>query len=567
MANSRDRVFPQSGQTVGRPPGDKILIVEADPAVSDLIGRQALRSVGYQVQIATDAASAINRALQWGPDLILIDLQLPGLSGKDLMVALASQGIQTPLIIIAQRGAEADIIQTFRLGAADFLLLPVREAEVINAVNRVLKQVHDRRERERLAQQLQQANQELQMRVRELTTIFALGRAMTSITDQADLLGKILDAAVRTTQADLGWFLLREDASRPFVLAAEHNLPAAAGARLNQPWDDGISSLVAMSGEVLAIHGEALRRFKISSLGLSALIGPIKVQKVVLGLLVMMRQKANPFGASAQHLLDALADYASISLVNARLVRALEERVRAHQQTAGLAQLVSKVNNEALQAVKEEISGPLAKLIAKFDGLVKEPAVRLRPEQQLQLVEIRDELQRIHQVAAALTPVQLPRGSFDRSRVNMNNLISRSLHRVLPFAQRAGVVFTPVLPEQPVVVPGDSGLLAQAFEGLLGALLKLNSSGSRLAIHLDATPDGQAHVVIESKAAVPQEAEKMFDDPGFVLSNKDSAGQPAVPAIPLSLVKEILVSHNGRIWVSTLAGKGSDFHIALPLAR
>ena len=250
-------------------PATAYSIVESDPVVSDLIGRQALQAVGYQVQVATDATSAIAKSLQWAPDLMLVDLNLPGLSGKDLLVALASQGMHTPLIIIARRGTEADIIQTFRLGAADYLLLPAREAEVVNAVNRVLQQVHDRHERERLSQQLQQANQELQSRVRELTTIFALGKAMTSVTDQAALLEKILEGAIRITQADLGWFLLREDVDRPFVVVAESNLPPALGVRLNQPWDDGISSLVAMSGEPLSIHGEPLKRFKISSLGMA----------------------------------------------------------------------------------------------------------------------------------------------------------------------------------------------------------------------------------------------------------------------------------------------------------
>ena len=570
MENSRDRVDSQSGQpTSSRPVRDRILIVEADPTVSDLIGRQALRSVGYQVQIATDAASAIARALQWGPDVILIDLQLPGLSGKDLMVALASQGVQTPLIIIAQRGAEADIIQTFRLGAADYLLLPVREAEVINAVNRVLKQVHDRRERERLAQQLQQANQELQMRVRELTTIFALGRAMTSITNQADLLGKILEAAIRTTQADLGWLLLREDAKRPFILAAEQALPAALGVRLNQPWDDGISSLVAMSGEMLAIHGEALRRFKISSLGLSALIVPIKAQKVVFGLLVMMRKAATPFGASEQHLLDALADYASISLVNARLFRALEERARTHQQTAGSSQLVSRVNNEILRVVKEDVSAPLAKVLATLDTLGKDPAARLRAEQQKQLADVQDQLQRIQQVAATVAPVQFPRGLPERGGVSLNNLLTQSLRRMLPFAQRAGISFAPALPVQPVTVGGDAALLAQAFEGVFSSLIKFSGAGARLVVHLATTPDGQAHVVINlgSKSISSEDAEKLFEDPEFVFHQKGNEKPPGAPGISLRLAKEILVYHNGKIWVASQPGKASDFNIVLPLAR
>lgn len=407
------------------------------------------------------------------------------------------------------------------------------------------------------------------MRVRELTTIFALGRAMTSITNQADLLGKILDAAIRTTQADLGWLFLREDTSRPFVVVAEHHLPASLGVRLNQPWDDGISSLVAMSGEMLTIHGEALRRFKISSLGLSALIVPIKAQKVVFGLLVMMRKAATPFGASEQHLLDALADYASISLVNARLFRALEERARQHQQSAGLSQLVGKVNNEVLRVVKEDIAAPLARVLAVLDGLVKDPAAKLRVDQQKQLASARDELQRIHQVAAVVAPVQLRRGPQERGRVSLNDLLMQTLHRVGPFAQQAGISFAPALPAQPVIVGGDAGLLAQAFEGIFSNLLKLSSAGAILAVHLEPTSDGQAHVLINlgGKAIAAGEVEKLFEDSGFARGPKGTLKQPGAPGISLSLVKEILVHHNGQIWVSSQAGRGSDFHVVLPLAR
>jgi two-component system NtrC family sensor kinase len=298
---------------------DRILLVENDPVVADLIGRQALQGIGHQVVMVGDANTAISRAIQWVPDLILVDINLPGLSGKDLLVALKSQGLQTPVVLLAQRGQESDIVQAFRLGAADYLLLPVREAEVISAVERVLKQVHERQERERLSQQLQQTNQELQLRVRELTTVFAVGKAVTSITDMSLLMNRILEGAVRVTQADLGWFLMREESDQPFVLVADNNLPPSLGLRLGQPWDDGISKLVAMSGETLTIHGEPLKRFKIYTLGQSALIVPIRAQKknqrTVIGLLAMIRRQPAAFGPSEQHLLEALADYASISLV------------------------------------------------------------------------------------------------------------------------------------------------------------------------------------------------------------------------------------------------------------
>src|SRR5512146_1849572 len=208
-------------KSVTNPLRDRILIVEGDPIISDMIARQALQAAGYQTFIVGDASTAIGRVIQLLPDVVIANLNLPGLSGKDLMVALRSQGLDVPIIIVANKGMEADIIQAFRVGAADYLLWPAREPEVINVVERTLRQVRERRERERLQRQLQQTNQELQMRVRELTTIFSIGKAVTSITDSSLLFERILEGAIKVTQGELGWFLLREDSGKPFRMAAQ----------------------------------------------------------------------------------------------------------------------------------------------------------------------------------------------------------------------------------------------------------------------------------------------------------------------------------------------------------
>jgi two-component system NtrC family sensor kinase len=185
-------------------PRERVLLVENDPEISDLIARQTLQPLGYKVEVVGGAAPAIQEAVRFVPDVILANLNLPGLSGKDLLVALSSQGLDVPIIVIAHKGMEGDVIQAFRLGAADYLGWPVREAEVVAAVERVLKQVRAKRERETLARQLKQTNQELQRRVRELTTIFAIGKAVTSITDPRILLEKIVEGAVYVTEADSG---------------------------------------------------------------------------------------------------------------------------------------------------------------------------------------------------------------------------------------------------------------------------------------------------------------------------------------------------------------------------
>lgn len=546
---------------------DRILVVESDPLTADLIGRQALQASGYQVLIVNDANAAISKAIQWAPDLVITSINLPGLSGKDLMVALTSQGVQTPVILIAQRGQEADIMQTFRLGASDYLMLPVREAEVIAAVERVLKQVHERRERERLSQQLQQTNQEMQQRVRELTTIFAVGKAVTSITDSNLLFEKILDGAIKVTQADLGWFMMRDDVNRPFTLAAASSLPPSLTGLLGQVWDDGISSLVGMSGESLSIHGEPLKRFKIYSLGQSALIAPIRVQKQVIGVLAMMRRAATPFGTSEMHLLEALADYGSISLVNARLFRAAEERAHSLQSLAETAVIGEKINNDILRVAKKELTSPVETSLSALSRLGKDPTAHWRPEQRQLLATIHDSLETLHQVVDTITPLQLPQGLKSSAQTNLNDLIRQSVRHSQTFAQQSGLSVITELPPEPVMALAEPALTGQVLDGLMSNAVKFSNSGGQIILRLEKTPDRHAHVTVRNVGVVmdAKATEEIFKE-NF---RPDSAAVQRFGGlgIRLSLIKDIITRQGGKIWLESQPGKGTTFHISLPMAR
>jgi two-component system, NtrC family, sensor kinase len=377
------------------PSQERVLIVENDPEISDLIARQTLQPMGYRVNVVGGASQAIQEAMRFAPDVIIANLHLPGLSGKDLLVALSSQGLEVPVIVLAGKGAEGDVIQAFRLGAADYLLWPVREAEVISAVERVLKQVRSRSDRENLARQLKQTNQELQRRVRELTTIFAIGKAVTSITDQMALFDKILEGAVYVTESDSSWILTKDDRSKNFILSACRNLPESVVEKIGQVWDDGISSLVALSGEPLAIHGEALKRFKVARLGQSALVMPVKIKNDVVGLLVVVRKAPQPFSNSNQALLEAVADYASISMMNLRLFRALEERARAMQAAAETAQSNVRVKDEAMRSLNDGLGEQAEILMSNLKLLVNEGNRNFNTEQNRLLRTVMESAQNI----------------------------------------------------------------------------------------------------------------------------------------------------------------------------
>ena len=389
---------------MNQPICDRILIIEQDPTVADFIGRQVLQAAGYICHVMSDAAEALENLDQINPDVILIDLKLSGLSAKDFIAALRSRLDRLlPVIVIAHQDTEVEIIQAFRLGAADYLAQPLREAEVISVVDRVLEQIRASREKEQLSQQLQQINLELQKRVSELSTISSIGKAVLSITDQSLLLERILDETIRLTRSDMGWFMLRKENSETFILASQRKLPAVLAAKLYQPWDDGISSLVKISGETLNIHGEALKRFSVSQLGKSFLILPVKAKKHVNGLLILVRKADLAFSGSEQKLLEAIVDYVAVALINSRLFQAVSE------QSAVSSEVLERGRQEGKALLKQSLLPSVRELRSRIDDL-KSHERQFPPSLRKVLLHLVDEMEKVEQTLEKVGEYHVTKG-------------------------------------------------------------------------------------------------------------------------------------------------------------
>jgi signal transduction histidine kinase/DNA-binding response OmpR family regulator len=553
---------------VTSPNRDRILIVESDPLICDVVSRQALQAVGYQTFVVGDASTAIGRVVQLVPDLIISDLNFPGLSGKDLMVALTSQGLNIPVIIIAQKGDEADIIHAFRVGAVDYMLWPSREAEIINVVERVLRQMHERREREQIQRKLQQTNQELQMRVRELTTIFSIGKAVTAITDHSLLFERILEDATKVTQAELGWFLMRENNAKTFRLVAQNNLPATMANQLNQAWDDGLSSLVGMSGETLSIHGEPLKRFKIFGLGQSALIVPVKAQKQVNGLLVCMRKQPVPFTLSDQHLLEAVADYASISLMNTQLFAEVKRRADRLESSVGQALTGEKINNQILDSVRDELRISIESAGSALDLLVKDPTSRWNPTHLQYISTLQEQLRNLGRVTEAITSTNEPlTTSPSSSPNNLTELVRRAASALQQVAHQNNVALSVEISGEFMPIQADAGQIFQVINGLLSNAIKFSNPGGQVIVRLEKTSDPAAHVIVSNsgQGIDPHQINSIFS-PNFRALESQPHRFGGI-GIRLGLIQEIVTSQKGKIWVESQPGQGSRFHFTIPLVK
>ena len=310
-------------------PSEKILIADEDPDVIDLVARQALGPLGYNVATASDGPAAIHHIMTFHPDIVIASLTLLGLSAKEILVALRAQGLESLVIVTAPEGQEKAALQAFRLGAKDYLAKPLREAEVVSSVERALSEVHLRKEREALALRLSEANDELGRRVKELTLLYGIGKAIVSLNHLDRLYDRLMEGARYATETDVAWMLQRDDTGRELLLRSQHGLPKALAAKINHPWDDGVAQLVIASGEALRLAGEGIKRFKIAQVCQSILVAPIKAMNEALGVISVGRKEDHDFSTREQAMLEAVADYASIAMINARLFRALENRAAA----------------------------------------------------------------------------------------------------------------------------------------------------------------------------------------------------------------------------------------------
>lgn len=113
--------------------GRRILVVEDDATIRSGL-RDALRSEGYEVLEAADGREGLDKGLREDPDLIILDLMLPGMDGYEVLARLRKDAVETPVLVLTARGLEEDRVKGFALGADDYVVKPFSLAELLARV-------------------------------------------------------------------------------------------------------------------------------------------------------------------------------------------------------------------------------------------------------------------------------------------------------------------------------------------------------------------------------------------------------------------------------------------------
>lgn len=121
-----------------------ILVVDDDPRITDLL-RRILAYEGYSVAIAASGSEALDRSLERPPDLVVLDIMLPGLNGLEVAQRLRTAGDNVPILMLTARDAVADRVKGLETGADDYLVKPFSPEELVARVKALLRRNQEER--------------------------------------------------------------------------------------------------------------------------------------------------------------------------------------------------------------------------------------------------------------------------------------------------------------------------------------------------------------------------------------------------------------------------------------
>jgi signal transduction histidine kinase len=496
---------------------------------------------GYVAMEASDGASGLQMALANPPDLVLLDLEMPRMDGFQVVDALNKHQVDVPVILITSHGSEAIAVEFFRKGVKDYLSKPFTVEELFAATDRALADVRLRREKELLTQNLAAANRELRQRVRELDTLYGIGKSVTSLLDRDQLLERILDAAFYVIDAEEASLMLVDEETGQLH-------PALHRQRVN-----GEPHWTTRRGpEELA--ADAIRKGDATASG-AMLCAPLKVGDKIIGAIGLGNPvSTHPFTGHDQQLLMALADYAAIAIENAHLY---EEVRRADHAKSEFVSLVAHEMGTPLTSIRgyadvllQRLSNPLTKEQEQYVRVIHSNVDRM----QLLLSDLQD-ISRIEtgHLKLNVKPTDLADVLKDALEATRGQIKARSQQLMLE------------VPQDLPMVRADPARLTQVLINLISNAYKYTPKGGRIRVQAS-QQDGYVRCAVSDTGIgiSPEDQERLFTK--FFRSDDPAVRERTGTGLGLCIVKSLVELQGGRIEVESQVGKGTTFWFTVPVA-
>lgn len=300
----------------------RILVIEDSPDIRDFLIEGILKPHEFEVETAADGIEGLHKAVLTQPDLILMDYELPRLTGLQVLRKLRHDNHRVPVILMTSHGSEQIAVEFFRLGIHDYLIKPFKPSEMLDAIENALSVHHLEREKEALTYRMVKTNQELEQRLIELNELYSVGKSITALKEPHIMLERIVDAVLQMTNCEACTLYVADvktgELKRQIRKEQTGNESYPNGANLlKPPFLNGYNTTTTETQRELFV--------------------PLRAGDKVVGTIGVKKRSGEEFTEHNEKLLRMLGDYAAIAIHNLQLMHQLHvNKEREKKQIRGL---------------------------------------------------------------------------------------------------------------------------------------------------------------------------------------------------------------------------------------
>ena len=400
-------------------------------------------------------------------------------------------------------------------------------------------------------------------RLERLERILAIGRELTSTVALEPLLRKIVALAAELTDSEGASILLRDTHSGELRFRAAAGAPPGQLADIPVPIEGSIAGTVLTSGEPLIVpdaradprhYGEVGEQTGLEIRSLLAV--PLQVKERRIGVLEAVNRRGDQgFSPDDVATLMALAAQAAVAIENARLVGALQE---ANDRLGQLDRLKSQF----IAIASHELRTPLS-LILLYAAVLRQ---QLEDAAGTQLDAVQRAAMRLKNIIDTMLNLRyLETGQMDLRpiRFDLRAEVEEACEDYRGLAETSELMLVVDLPDEEVVVRADREKMRVVLDNLISNAVKFTPPGGRVRVAVCRRGDEVEVSVADTGVGIPpQELERIFDR--FYQVEGHLTRRHGGMGLGLSIVKELVDLHGGRVWAESDLGQGSRFVVVLP---
>ena len=545
----------------------RILVVDDEDQVVQIF-RDLLTQQGYEVASSDNGDDAIHKVTTGRFDLVLTDINLPGVDGLEVVRAAKAADKDTVVILITGYASTTTAIDALRQGAYDYITKPFDLWETAKAIERGLTYRSLTVGNRELIQQLEAANAELQSHeeglkrkveraTHRLASLYEAGKAMSQSLSLQATCDVAVTQAARMTGARACLLFLHDPLSDDFAAVAACGVPPERFQQLRFSMGIGYHGQVVQNAQpaLVADIAEAVGVEEVLA-GLRArcaLIAPLVSNESVIGTLTALdHDGGSEFTAEDQEVLKMLASQATIAVTNAILYERTKE--------------LDRLKSEFVAVVSHEVRTPLTSIKGSLE-LLGDDRFHTLPGPQKELLSIcqanTERLISLINDILDFSKLESSRLSLNVEPMDVGRVLIEAVENIRNLAAMKGIEIDVRIDPATEAIEADPMRVGQVATNLIGNAIKFSPEKGKIEVFASGDA-GSVTVSVKDygRGIAQRDLSRLFQR--FAQLDSSTTRRAGGTGLGLVISKGIVEQHGGKIWVESALGKGSTFSFSLP---